>query len=370
MKTYLLILLASLGLVACSSSDKTIVVKNTLDVNRTSELVEIPVKHTAGEFFLVTDEAGQPIASQLTYDGKLLFQPNLKANESKSFKLSVVDKEDSYTARVYGRLFGERYDDFAWENDKVGFRFYGKALEAVQAPTNGIDLWLKRTERMVLEDWYKGDISKTASYHVDHGEGCDPYGVGPTLGAGAISPFVNGELLRNTNYEAFEVLDNGPLRITFKVTYPAIQIGEITYKDEKIVSLDAGSHYTRIQQDYGTDELEASAGIVMRGDKGQVFYDDNGSYMIYEEPEMEKDGKVYVGLVTTDVFDKQFVYDYTIDANSFKHTLALKKIKGVPFVYYTGFGWSKSKHSDVQSFINYTTDFVASLKTPFEVVVN
>jgi hypothetical protein len=31
--------------------------------------------------------------------------------------------------RVYGRFNRERFDDFAWENDKVAFRMYGEALE-------------------------------------------------------------------------------------------------------------------------------------------------------------------------------------------------------------------------------------------------
>lgn len=53
--------------------------------------------------------------------------------------LSLMKKQITFTegtpsqneSKVYGRFVPERYDDFAWENDKIAFRMYGKSLEKV-----------------------------------------------------------------------------------------------------------------------------------------------------------------------------------------------------------------------------------------------
>ena len=48
--------------------------------------------------------------------------------ESKRFKL-VAGQRENYPAEAFGRAVPERYDDYAWENNKVATASYGPALE-------------------------------------------------------------------------------------------------------------------------------------------------------------------------------------------------------------------------------------------------
>lgn len=70
---------------------------------------------------------------------------------------------------MYGRYVPERKGDFAWENDKITFRMYGKVLESTpKEMAYGIDVWVKKTDRMVLNERYK-----RGHYHDDLGDGMD-----------------------------------------------------------------------------------------------------------------------------------------------------------------------------------------------------
>ena len=53
---------------------------------------------------------------------------------------------ESVSAHVDGPCFArfvpERMDDFAWENDRIGFRVFGPALSLVEETGNGVDVWV------------------------------------------------------------------------------------------------------------------------------------------------------------------------------------------------------------------------------------
>lgn len=367
------IFLFSLFLFSCTTTKK-VAVENNSEYDVVRQIVELPITTLAlnidenKESYIVHDIEGVEVASQITYDGKLIFQVDVPANTKLEFLVTKGDKKE-YTAQVFGRDFPERYEDFAWENDKLGFRFYGKALKKVQAPTNGLDVWYKRTTRLVLEDWYKGDISGTASYHVDHGEGCDPYGVGTTLGAGAMAPFVGDSLILNENFDSTEILDNGPLRITAKLTYPKLKLDDKEVDDTRIVSLDAGAQFTKITQSYGAENLIAAAGIVKRGSGDSIIVSPNKSHLIYMEPMSKDNGQIYLGLVFENGFEKSEVNSYQIGKNTFSHVLAVKEYKGDPLTYYTGFGWSKSEFPTLQDFEKHIAQFAEAVANPLKVTV-
>ena len=139
---------------------------------------------------IVQDERGAAVLSQLVDSDagervdELVFQTDLAPNQSRRFVLGEgtrsVPSRDQF--KVYGRFARERHDDFAWENDRVAHRVYGSALET-WAPepltSSGVDIWVKRTPRLVINDWYQSD-----DYHRDNGEGVDFYSVGPSRGCG------------------------------------------------------------------------------------------------------------------------------------------------------------------------------------------
>lgn len=81
-------------------------------------------------------------------------------------KITVVTgKRSAYPVKTYGRYVPERKDDFAWENDKIAFRMYGKELEKTpKEMAYGTDVWVKSTDRMVINERYK-----RGKYHENQG---------------------------------------------------------------------------------------------------------------------------------------------------------------------------------------------------------
>ena len=73
---------------------------------------------------------------------------------------------------------------------------------------------------MVIDRWYSDYLAGINTYHDDNGEGCDCYKVGRTLGAGAMAPYVDDSLWLAINFENWKTLDNGPVRTSFRLTYP------------------------------------------------------------------------------------------------------------------------------------------------------
>ena len=135
MKKIFSFILTTIFLFSCSSENKIeITIENPSDFDRTSEIVEIPLDSiktkvilTDSSVYIVQNHAGEIIPSQVTYDRKIIFQPELKAKESKTFTITTGEVQ-TFTSKTYGRFITERKDDFAWENDRVAFRVYGPAL--------------------------------------------------------------------------------------------------------------------------------------------------------------------------------------------------------------------------------------------------
>lgn len=382
MKRVIYLLFAAFLLASCNSKPKdlTVTVENPSDFDRTTDLVELPLEGVKakvtlaeGQAYVVTNAKGEIIPSQVTYDGKLVFQSGVKAKATVAFTISA-GKNPEFKAQTYGRFITERKDDFAWENDRVAFRIYGPALIASDGPSNGLDLWYKRTNEMKIDQWYKDDIAGTASYHEDHGEGLDDYKVGRSLGAGAMAPYVNGKLWLNENFASQQLLENGPLRTTFKLTYKDIDVDGKTYSESRTFSIDAGSQFSKVVQEYGVKEnMTVAAGIVKRAANDTIIFSPEKDYLIYKEPS-EKAGAVYLGLVFPAGIDSMVVDTYTVanaktkKDDTYSHVLAVATYKAnQPMVYYTGYGWTKFGFADEAAFQTYISNFSKSLKQPLVV---
>lgn len=355
----------------CLGAKKNVTVENTLKADRSQELVELNIsklklKLKDGEAYQVLDAKGNLLPSQTTHDGLLVFQSGMTGVGKKKFTVTTGAPQ-KFEPKVEGRYYPERRDDFAWENDRIGFRLYGKSLMEIETPTNGLDLWYKRTPKMILEKFYHNRIVKNVNYHVDHGEGCDAYIVGPSLGAGAMAPYVDGAVVRNANYNDYEVLDNGPLRITFRLTYPDLELnGKTGVADVRTISLDAGSQLTKIVQSYGSDGFDVAAGISKHGEKDEVIVSPNKTYIIYSEPRDRNNGQAYVAVVFPDGFARHETDAYTVKEKQFSHHLAVKPYTA-PVTYYTGFGWDKYGFPTADTFRIYTENFVAAANNPFKI---
>lgn len=359
---------------SCNSKQFVIRVNNPSGFDRTAQTIEIPlhdVKLKLGKFDFhkleVINEQYVLIPYQITYDGKLLFQIDIQAEDSRFIRLKRKTNI-RFKSKTYARFIEERKDDFAWENDKVAFRIYGPALKPVDGPSNGIDCWYKRTSTLIIDKWYENDLSGKASYHEDHGEGLDDYKVGRSLGAGGMAPFMNDSLWLNENFVSQEVLDNGPIRSTFKLVYNDLDVNGKKYAETRTISIDAGSQLTKITQSYEdvSGTITVAAGLVKREGSDSVVAKDN--YVIYAEPYSDKVENVFLALLFPNGYKTTTVNTYKVGNTSYSHVMAVCDCNGT-VTYYAGYGWSKAGvFTDIAAFEKYISKFSQSLKVPLEVI--
>jgi hypothetical protein len=319
-------------------------------------------------YLVITDQKGTEVPSQLLYEGgtepvALIFQAKVAAN-SKTVYFLNKNKPVEYGMQAYGRFVPERMDDYAWENDRIAFRIYGTALIEKDGPSNGLDVWIKRTDRLVIDRWYADYLSGKNTYHDDNGEGCDCFKVGRTLGAGAMAPFVNDSLWLAINFESHQTLDNGPVRTSFRLKYPAFLVDGTMVTETRTISLDAGSQLTCITEEYNgmENDFPVVAGIVKRPE-GMVLdmpsVDDAIAYRL----DGGEGGITYVGTVlTTPPVIKTEKDDHILIVTTYT--------PGKPLIYYTGAGWSKWGFENDQDWTDYLSDYNLKLKNPLMVTVD
>ena len=390
----------------------TITVSNPTDTPRSGEMVEVDSKAVQkklkSETFIVTDADGREIPSQVTYDGKLIFQAAAPASHSSKYYVTAGTPA-KYEPQAYGRQFPERVDDIAWENDRVAFRCYGPALQKSGEKAWGYDIWNKRTSKMVVENRYAGeldsdikramerlrelgrddaadDLYNMVSYHVDHGNGMDCYKVGPTLGCGTAAIVASGKICYPRCYKSFVVLDNGPLRFTVRLVYGVEQIDGMNITETRILSLDAGSQLNRVMVSYeGLNKTEdVAVGIVVHNENPNAYVLNTAShYMLYEDlgdPNQYKEkyraaqnkdfGRIYVGAVVPFATQMKFQAEEGLPGAT-GHILASTQCdSALPLVYYFGSGWSRNPETNFQSIADweaYLNQFAAHVEKPLKV---
>ena len=239
---------ASLLLVSGIFAQKTVTVSNSSDFERKAEIVE--VKACCIKSCIITksvvlkNEKGEEVPYQLTYNDKkeiqgLIFQADVKARSKVIYTLTE-GTPSPVKAKTSGRFVPERKDDFAWENDFAAYRMYGPAL-AKENPSNGVDFWAKCTDELVVDQRYQDELQNGKSYHIDWGKGMDFYKVGHALGCGGVAPYVGDSLWVGNQYDSYKVLENGPLRTVFQLTYNSFKVGSEFYKETITITATAGS---------------------------------------------------------------------------------------------------------------------------------
>lgn len=348
-------------------------ISNPSGLTRTNEVAsirwsDIRKKHQtmeAANFKIIDQKTQQEMPFQLEYKGlptiqNLLVQVSLKPNETRHLIL-VKGKPAPVAPKTYARYVPERYDDFAWENDKVAFRMYGKALESRKDNAFGTDVWAKRPGKLVINEWYK-----TGDYHKDHGDGLDYYSVGFTLGAGDIAPFVKDSIYFSKNYHHWKVLDNGPLRSTFQLGYDAWEVAGKSVKVTKTISLDAGAHLNKIEVNYtyeGKERLPVVIGIVQRKEPGTPLLEAPQGIMGYWEPQHGVDGIIGIGVITM----QSGIKISTDKGHLLSHATAKSN---QPFVYYNGAAWNKGNEiTTAEQWLDYLKNFKGRLSQPLKVNV-
>lgn len=353
----------------------TVEVHNPSSIERENEIVEVTwetVQQTLslpkGQSIIVTGKNGNQLPYQLVTNGsgqteRVIFPVSLKPGQTASFTITEGEPE-SFEPLVYGRLVPERKDDFTWENNSSAFRVYGPALKATGEISNGMDIWVKRTESLVIDKWYENDLAGVASYHEDHGEGLDFYSVGRTLGLGMTAPIDNDTLCLGDNFVTAEILDNGPLRITFKLSYDPYTAGGQTVTETRIISLDAYSLFNKITNIFeaNTDEMTVATGIVMKKDKPEVTYGENDGIIAYETPDDGVNGFIYTAAIHPNGFkDIKIANGHYLGLNSYQ--------PGTSYTYYTGGGWSKAGFSNFDEWTQFVREEKEKITHPLHIQI-
>lgn len=363
----------------CSKSESvTVTIANPLAIERTGEMVEIPVNDIYTQLnlsdtaqFVIYDEKAQEVPYQLTYDEKVIFPVSIASKASVNYTVQQ-GTPSLVNAVVYGRCYPERLDDIAWENDRAAYRAYGPALQKSGEKAYGYDVFTKSVEELVVEDRYAMELdsasraeikalreagkkeeadslSRAISYHIDHGNGMDCYAVGPTLGGGTAALMPDSAIVYPYCYKDFEILDNGPLRFTVKLVFnPLVVKNDSNVVETRIIQLDKGSQLnkTTVSYEYLTQATPVAAGLVLHAANPEGYaYDAAKGYISYADPTTNAEagnGIVYVGAVfpasvqtTTQLFEKPA-------GDALGHVLGISTYEpGNDFVYYWGSGWSK-----------------------------
>jgi Domain of unknown function (DUF4861) len=361
-----------------SQTQLTVTAVNKLKITRENETIELTAQAlaTLGEKDLmklhVRDSAGKEVLSQAVdtdYDDYhkpdlIIFQADFAPGETKTFTVTAGKKREYVKDdfRAYGRFVRERFDDFAWENDRIGHRTYGKALRTWKGEpltSSAIDIWSKRTTKLVINDWYMVD-----NYHADLGEGVDAYSAGPTRGCGGSGIWTNEQLYIPTNFVDSRVLTNGPIRVMFELVYEPFDVNGTAVSNVLRVSLDAGSQLNHFQPSYQAgSSLAVAVGLKKVKDEQKQFNAERGWLTIWEPMDKNLGMQGLAVVVNANDVDK-------LVEDKLNHLVVLKPRTTFPVSYWAGFAWDRAgKITSAESWKTYVDQFSDRLRSPIEVSV-
>ena len=387
-----ILLLGLATLLAACSDDKTVelAVANPAGGASLSQLAAVPaapiLERLGADYVYVADASGREIPSQITYDGLLLFPADVAAGSESIYTVGA-----SHTCRVYprlasGRLYPERADDIAWENEAVGFRIYGPATQAKGERAFGYDIFFKhRSDDAILPVLYKDetdpavwarvdslraidpklaqDYIDSFSYHIDHGLGMDCYAVGPTLGDGVAAFVENDSILFAWCYDKAIVLDNGPLRFTVKLDFAPRAIGsDSTVVEHRVISLDAGSYLNRQSTwfDGLTSGRKIAAGMPVR--EGGTYEADAPALAVTDLTQGPDNGTALRGVIMPGAAaSENLVQGHAILMKDFAPTDTL--------THHWGFAWDREAFGTMEAWSAHLSDAAKAAEKPLIVTI-
>ncbi|MDD3078189.1 MAG: DUF4861 family protein [Paludibacter sp.] len=375
MKKSGIILIASLLPFSGLFAQKSIIVTNNSDFARKAEMVEVKASAIKSclkkKTYILKNDADKEIPYQLVFDGKkkvqyIIFQADVKAHGSSTYTLTN-GKPAKVEPKTFARYVPERKDDFAWENDLAAYRMYGPAL-ASETNSNGVDLWLKSTNKLIINKRYNDDLNNGISYHVDHGEGLDCYKVGATLGAGGIAPYSADKVWTGKHYDKYKTIEVGPLRSTFQLIYDSVVVGDKIYKETITITTDAGSMLNKgvVKYEGAKGDIKLAAGIYLHDGKGSLKENAENGIIAYAENAVSDAGvpagRNYVGVfIPGKATETMKTEDTTI-------ILADYQI-GDTFTYYFGGGWNKWGYPTDADWFKSVSRFAKQINSPLIVTV-
>ncbi len=344
----------------------------------------------------IKDAAGRELLCQaLDSDGdfhpdEVIFQADFAPYQTRHFTVYVGERH-LYKAgqfKAYGRYVRERHGDFAWENDRIVDRTYGRALETWKLEpltSSAIDVWCKKSNKLVINDWYM-----MGHVYTDTGEGADLYKAGNSRGVGGNGLWTDGELWTAKNFINSQVFTNGPIRVLFQLTYDDFDVNGNQVGETNRISLDAGhnlNHFTSYFKPQKSEQMTAAIGIektnltaaevrkgidpkqgpvpIERSPGAFTHLDVNAKYGLITTEQPLSEGMLRCAII---VNPKDFVKTTTDDKNA----LVLVRVPKDNIVsYWAGFTWSKSgQFKDYDAWKNYVTRYAEELLSPVQITVS
>ena len=379
------------------AKDITVVVTNN-ERSQRQELVEIDVNQVYGKMgvakgsdIIVRNALGQEVAYQVTYDGKLLIDVAVRPCGEARYTITTGKPQEMKTF-VTGRMYPERVDD------STAYRLYGPALQRSGEKAYGIDVWVKNTPDLEVEQRYKVELGNhqriqdlkaagktdearqveiATTYHFDHGYGLDCYKVGPTLGCGTPALMENGLLVMPYSYRTYKILDNGPLRFTVELEYnPITANGNKNVIEHRLLSLDKGSNFNKMTVWYEgiTKPTDIAAGVVVHEEDMQS-YKCGRDFVAYADPTdnpAAQNFQIYVAaLFPNGVSEtKPLLYDAPRNGAAGHVVGILRDYKNAErYTYYFGSAWSKNDVRTQREWQVRIEEFLEALAQPMNVVV-
>lgn len=357
---------------SCNREVRYVVVSNPSLEERFDDLVEVAAAdlqltaQTVGKYALY-DENGDQVPFEVVYQdsvpSSVLFQASVRGGMQNTYEWRK-GKPLSPENKVFARFVPERKDDFAWENEYAAYRMYGPAL-APEYPSNGVDLWLKCTDELIVDSFYCRELQQGYSYHVNWGKGLDCYKVGHTLGCGGTAPFVGDSLYVGNHFNTWKMLESGALRTVFSLSYDNM---------EQIITVQAGTPFCRSQVVYkpfvtqdgmSQDTFRVAAGIYLHDVMDNVSYSAQGNWLAYAENAVSDagvpQGRNYAAVIMPDATDV-LIRDNTL--------LSLAPyVAGDTLTYYFAGGWSQWKFPEDADWFSETVRRAGLLRYPLQVSV-
>jgi rhamnogalacturonyl hydrolase YesR len=314
----------------------------------------------------------QPVSYFSTPDFKrsegpeLLFQVDLAPGETRKFYIlntTALPAVPPPIVKTMARYVPERFDDFAWESDRIAHRIYGQALiKAEGTISSGADVWIKKDRGLIVDEMYR-----TKHYHEDNGSFMDDYRCGKSRGCGGLGIWDGKKLFVSSNWKNWKLITTGPIRSEFELTYDAWDAGNGRMVSEtKRFSIDAGSWMTKVSSTISSEDkspLTIGVGFAERACPTNrteaIARDQSEGWMSYWQPEDEPKGTMAVAVVLPKGAVKEFANDNSEMPDSVKHAnvpqpthegypairnqLAITQTEvDKPFTYYFGACWDRS----------------------------
>ncbi len=375
----------------------------TVELNLSKVAARLHLNPASGEF-AVMDGLSSRILDSQTYSSegksqpdKLLFQVDLAPRDTRTYFILDASKLPAVPnpiIKTYARYVPERYDDFAWESDRIAFRAYGPKLMTAGAEaltSSGMDVWIKSNRQLIVNKLYK-----TGDYHNDNGTAMDDYKVGTSRGDGGLGIWDGKNLYVSKNYSKWKLITTGPIRSVFELTYSSWNAGNgRTVSEVRRISIDAGSWMNKCENIFTSDRntlLTIGVGLAERS-CGPNGHEDIGTnkkegWMTYWQPEDKPKGRIGVAIL----LQKGSVEEFTSDnpklpdsiihavvpqpivegAPAIRSLLAIAKAKvGKSFTYYFGACWNRSgDFTTAELWENYVKQFAARRDEPIKVSMN